>query len=201
MILPLSLRDFSVRSVRLIWREYNRQIPQPNRSPAAGYPQPNRYGTTRTTQARPMAPQVHNRVTNNRSRVTNGNALFVGGGVHAQSPWARRLRDIMQLHTADLGGADYISAAEASIVRRVATETVEMELLEYKFAKNGKGAASEDLDLYARISNSLRRHLEALGLKRVSRDVTPPTLDELARQFEAEEAADAADAAADGGVE
>jgi hypothetical protein len=44
--------------------------------------------------------------------------------------------------------------------------------------------------------------LEALGLKRVAKDITPPTLDELARQFEAEEAANARDAADnDGAVE
>ena len=34
-------------------------------------------------------------------------------------------------------------------------------------------ARPEDLDLYQRMSNTLRRHLETTGLKRVPRDVTP----------------------------
>lgn len=124
-----------------------------------------------------------------KSRITNG-ALFADRSIHASSTWARRLSDIISLHTVDLGGADIVSFAESSLIRRAAAETVELELLEEKFAKNGKGASAEDLDLYARISNSLRRHLETIGIKRVSKDITPPTLDDLARQFEQEEAAD-----------
>jgi hypothetical protein len=118
-----------------------------------------------------------------RSKVSNGNALFPAS---TELAWGRRLRDIMMLHTNDLGGADFVSAAEASIIRRAATETVELELIEFRFAKNGKGASAEDLDLYARISNSLRRHLEALGLKRVAKDITPDTLETIAAEIEAE---------------
>jgi hypothetical protein len=117
-----------------------------------------------------------------RSKVSNGNALFPS---NTELAWGRRLRDIICLHTVDLGGADYVSAAEASIIRRVATETIELELLEQKFAKNGKGASSEDLDLYARISNSLGRHLDRLGLKRVAKDV--PDLRDYLAQRNAEE--------------
>jgi hypothetical protein len=123
---------------------------------------------------------------NNRSRVTNGTALFADRSVNELGSWARRLRDIIVLHTIDLGGADFVSAAESSIIRRVATETVELELLEQKFAKNGKGASSEDLDLYARISNSLGRHLDRIGLKRIAKDVTPDTLEDIAAEIEAE---------------
>jgi hypothetical protein len=129
-----------------------------------------------------------------RSKVSNGNALFPADTTLS---WGRRLRDIISLHTADLGGPDFISAAEASIIRRVATETVEMELLELKFAKHGKGAASEDLDLYARISNSLRRHLETIGLKRVSRDITPTLSEYLMQRVDDDEAGTAEDPEAD----
>jgi hypothetical protein len=140
---------------------------------------------------------------NNRSRVTNG-ALFVDRSIHPQRGWARRFADIIMLHTSDLGGADYVSAAEASIIRRASAETVELELLEEKFAKNGKGAKAEDLDLYARISNSLGRHLDRIGLKRVAKDVTP-TLEDIAEEIETErranigrsDATDAADAEQD----
>jgi hypothetical protein len=93
----------------------------------------------------------------------------------------------------DLGGADIVSAAESSIIRRVATETIELELLEQRFAISGKGASSDDLDLYARISNSLRRHLEAIGLERRSRDVTPTLSDYLEQRSAAIEEDDDAD--------
>jgi hypothetical protein len=114
--------------------------------------------------------------------VSNGNALFPAS---TELAWGRRLRDIIVLHTNDLGGADYVSSLESSIIRRAATETVELEIIEQRFAKNGKGASSDDLILYAQISNSLRRHLEALGLKRVARDVTPDTLEDIAAEIEA----------------
>jgi hypothetical protein len=130
-----------------------------------------------------MAPQASR---NNRSRVTNGASLFVDRAVHSQSRWARRFADIISLHTVDLGGADIVSFGEQSIIRRAAAETVELELLEEKFAKKGTGASSEDLDLYARISNSLGRHLDRIGLKRVAKDITPDTLEDIAAEIEAE---------------
>jgi hypothetical protein len=90
-----------------------------------------------------------------------------------------------------------ISAAERSIVRRTAAITVELELLEKKFALSGKGASAKDLDLYIRASGGLRRLLEALGLKRIPRDITP-TLSDIARDVAAltideDAAAEAAD--------
>jgi hypothetical protein len=44
------------------------------------------------------------------------------------------VRDIFEVHTADLGGVDSASTAELSIARRVATLTVELETLEASFA-------------------------------------------------------------------
>ena len=104
-----------------------------------------------------------------KSRISNGTGLLPG--VDGRSTWARRLRDLIALHTADLGGEEAVSAAEASIIRRAATLTVELERLELVFASTD--ARPEDLDLYQRMSNTLRRHLETTGLKRVPRDVTP----------------------------
>ena len=112
-----------------------------------------------------------------RSRVSNGSVLLPG--VDGRSLWARRLRDLIENHTADLGGEDRISEAERSIVRRAATLTVELERLEAKFALAGEAAAA-DLDLYQRTAGNLRRLLEAVGLERRQRDVTP-TLDEYLR--------------------
>jgi hypothetical protein len=112
-----------------------------------------------------------------RSRVSNGSALLPG--VDGRSTWVRRLRDLIALHLSDLGGDDAVSEAERSIVRRVATLTVELERMESGFALAGEALPGQ-IDLYQRTANSLRRLLEAIGLERRQRDV--PTLAEhLAR--------------------
>jgi hypothetical protein len=93
--------------------------------------------------------------------------------------WARRLRDLIELHIDDLGGIDAVSAAERSIVRRAATLTVELERLETTFALAG-AALPQELDLYQRTAGNLRRLLEGLGLKRRAKDVTPDLRDYVA---------------------
>ena len=103
-----------------------------------------------------------------RSRVSNGSALLPG--VDGRSVWMRRFRDLMQLHVADAGGD--VSEAKRSIIRRASTLEVELERLEAKFAASGEADAA-DLDLYQRASNTMRRHLESVGLERVARNVTP----------------------------
>ncbi len=105
-----------------------------------------------------------------RSRISNGSTLLPG--VDGRSTWARRLRDLIDLHTADMGGVDYVTAAESSIIRRAACITVELERLELSFATEGE-ADPKTLDQYQRAANSLRRLLEAVGLKRRITDVTP----------------------------
>jgi hypothetical protein len=111
-----------------------------------------------------------------RSAVTNGNAILPG--VDGRSTWVRRLRDLVNLHLSDLGGADHVSEAERSIIRRAATLTVELERLELRFAQAGE-ADPVDLELYQRTANSLRRLLEAVGIQRRPRDVTPRLPDYL----------------------
>jgi hypothetical protein len=92
----------------------------------------------------------------------------------------------MMTHVNDLGGADAISAAEHNIIRRIATITTELELLEMKFAlaNDGAGGAKPaDLDLYVRSAGGLRRLFEVIGMKRVARDITP-TIAEIARAID-----------------
>lgn len=108
-----------------------------------------------------------------RSRVTNGNAVLPG--IDGRSTWARRLRDLIDLHISDLGGPMAVSEAERSIVRRAATMTVELERLESQFAVNGEASARE-LDLYQRTAGNLRRLLEAVGTSRRQRNITPDPL-------------------------
>jgi len=108
-----------------------------------------------------------------RSRVTNGRGLLPN--VDGRTIWVRRFRDLIALHLSDLGGSDRASEAEKAIVRRIATLIVELERLEMCFAEAGQ-ATDHQLELYQRTANTLRRLLEAVGLQRRPKDVTP-TLD------------------------
>lgn len=111
------------------------------------------------------APKTH------RSRVTNGKTLLAG--VDGRSLWARRFRDVLQLHLADIGGEDSATEAEKSILRRAAALTAELERMEVAFAQADGVADPDTLDLYSRTAGNLRRLLEAVGLGRRSKDVTP----------------------------
>jgi hypothetical protein len=117
-----------------------------------------------------------------RSRVSNGSALLPG--VDGRSSWCRRARDLIDRHLLDLGGADAVSEAERSIVRRASVLTTELEQLEARFALSGQ-ASSDDLDLYQRCANSLRRLLESVGLERRAKLVAAPTLEQIAADIEA----------------
>jgi hypothetical protein len=111
-----------------------------------------------------------------KSRVGNGSVLLPG--VDGRSAWARRAKDVLSEHLLDLGGEDNTSAAERSIIRRAAVLTTELERLEVKFALAGEASADE-IDLYARVSGNLRRPLEAVGLRRRPRNLTPNLKDYL----------------------
>jgi phage terminase Nu1 subunit (DNA packaging protein) len=117
-----------------------------------------------------------------RSKVTNGRVLIAG--VDQRSPWVRRCKDILREHLSDTPDA---SAAERSILRRAAVLTTELEQLETQFALAGHADAGQ-LETYQRCANTLRRLLEAVagGLQRRAKDVSPPTLDEIALEIEAE---------------
>lgn len=103
-----------------------------------------------------------------RARASNGVLL---PGVDQRSVWVRRAKDLIRDHLVDVGGEENASAAERSLIRRAACLTVELELLERKFATAGP-ASPDDLDLYQRTAGGLRRLLETVGIKRRPRDVT-----------------------------
>lgn len=109
-----------------------------------------------------------------RSRMSNGSAFLAG--VDGRSTWVRRARDVFAEHVSDLGGIENTSEAERSIVRRAAVLTTELERLEQRFALAGE-ASPDEIELYARVAANMRRLLEAVGLRRRSRDVTPDPLD------------------------
>jgi hypothetical protein len=120
------------------------------------------------------------------SRVTNGTGLFPDTITEGRRGWTRRVNDLMSLQIADCGGEDAVSEAERIIIRKNAISAAELEWKERSFALSRSGPSNEDLDLYFRGTNSLRRNLEALGIKRVARDITP-TLSDLLREDQAEQ--------------
>jgi hypothetical protein len=117
---------------------------------------------------------VERRKSRQRSKVGNGTALL--SGVDGRSAWVRRAKDVLSELVSDMGGIDGTSAAERHIARRATTMIVELERFEQRFAQAGEASAA-DLDTYARIASSMRRLLEAIGLRRRPRDVTPDPLD------------------------
>jgi hypothetical protein len=119
-----------------------------------------------------------------RSAISNGSKLFPG--VDHRLPWVRRAKDIINDLTSDKD-FDQVTAAEASLIRRAAVISVELEALECVFALAGR-ASERDLDLYTRTTNTLRRVLESIGLERRAKDITPPTLADIAREIDAERA-------------
>ncbi len=116
-----------------------------------------------------------------KSAVTNGSKFLPD--IDGRSTWARRARDIIAQLIEDRGGEDLTSEAERLILRKAAVIAVQTEQLETKFAEansTGENVSREDLDLYQRLANSMRRLLESVGLQRVARDVTPDLKDYLA---------------------
>jgi hypothetical protein len=120
-----------------------------------------------------------------RSAITNGRHVLAN--TDHRTAWMRRLKDLIQAHTNDLGGDDLVSESEQRLIRRAAMITVLLENYDKKFAANDGQATSAELLEYGRSSNTLRRLLESLGLKRVSKDVTPTVSEYLrSKQLEAE---------------
>jgi hypothetical protein len=115
-------------------------------------------------------PKIAPKKDAHRSRISNGSALLPG--VDGRSAWVRRAKDIISAHLSDLGGEQNTSAAERSLIRRSAVLTTELEMLEAQFAVAGQ-ASAEQLDLYQRASSALRRLLEAVGIQRRARTITP----------------------------
>jgi hypothetical protein len=114
-------------------------------------------------QTASMDPKSHG-----RARVTNGSELFAKH-VDGRSVWCRRFKDLIQLHLMDLGGIEGCSEAQVSLVRRVSTLEIELERLEYEFARPDRTAGNRALDRYSMLANTLRRLHAALGLDRINK--------------------------------
>jgi hypothetical protein len=104
------------------------------------------------------------------SRISSGRSLLPVG-TDLRSVWARRWTDLVRLFVEELGGDNVVSQAERSLVRRIATIQVSCERLEQTFAEQDDGGTLAQLDQYQRLSNTLRRLLTTVGIKRVPREV------------------------------
>jgi hypothetical protein len=114
-----------------------------------------------------------------RSKVTNGTQVFIHGD--GSSPWARRWRDLCELHVHDIEprGPEHLTEAQRSLIKRASTIEVELEQIEGELSM---GKPSK-LSTYAAASGHLKRILETLGIQRVPRDALLDPL-EYARERE-----------------
>lgn len=138
-----------------------------------------------TTQ---FAKEAHRTRKAFKSRVTNGKSFL--SGVDGRSVWARRARDVHRQLVQDRGGLSVASTAETLIARRAAVLEAELERYEVGFAEAGEAEASA-LCLYQTVANCQRRLLEAIGLERRARDVTP-TLERFIDDIQAAKATEKA---------
>jgi hypothetical protein len=91
------------------------------------------------------------------------------------------MRDLVQDHLADLGGRDNLSTAELVLVKRASMLTLQLEMLECRFAEQNGMATSDQLNDYQRCLSTCRRTHEALGLKRRAKEIGP-SLGEILRE-------------------
>src|SRR5262249_18932330 len=115
------------------------------------------------------------------SAVTSGRKLLLKGDVN--SAWSRRYRDVIASLTNDLGGRDMIGEAKAALIRDCAALEIVLEKMRGRMSEG----QNVDAEAYARIAAHRRRLLETLGLERVARDVTPPTLEHFLGNLKPEE--------------
>jgi len=110
-----------------------------------------------------------------RSKITNHQDLLPG--LDGRSSAARRFRDLVSAFVADQGGLDQCSEVKLGLVRRLAAVTVAAELHE---ARMVNGVPVNNAELCALASTSLRLS-SRLGLDRVPKDVSGPSLGDMLR--------------------
>jgi hypothetical protein len=136
-----------------------------------------------TTAGAEITAQQISRKSHGRSRVGNGAKLLPA--TDGRSMTARRFKDLVEDIAADLGGKDFLSEGERQLIRRAGLLSAECERQEAMAARDERRPGGDeiawkdaalfqfDIDRYVIMTNALRRVLETVGLKRVSRDVTP----------------------------
>jgi hypothetical protein len=137
---------------------------------------------------------VKKRAKSHRSRITNGRRLLPS--VHPQSVWARLYRDTLDSMISHLGGHDYATEPQRMIARHVSVLDAELRYQADRIGRlrqDGKEPEHHQLDLYARLANSQRRHIETLGLSRVAKDITASVKEQLLTEARQKRTAGATD--------
>jgi hypothetical protein len=126
----------------------------------------------------PGSPPLRAKTT--RSRATNRPeyACVVDG----RSAQARRFRDIAAAILIDQGGPENCTEARIQLVRRFSATCVLAEQLEARVASGEQVDVSE----HALLCSTLHRLAGRIGIDRVPRDVSTPTLDDIVAEHEAQ---------------
>lgn len=124
-----------------------------------------------TAEARPKAPRREA----GKARLRTLNDLDKRTRAH------RDTAELREQLAADLGGWDAVSAMKAEVITAAA---IMGAMMRDRSAAYLAGEAV-DVNAFLTLANAQRRHLEALGLERRARDVTPDLKDYLAKQGEA----------------
>jgi hypothetical protein len=137
---------------------------------------------------RPKHRRAQSRAMRPRSAITSGRELFADGD--SRSAWSRRFHDLLVGHVSDLGGAELLSEAQNSLIRRCAAMECELERLEAQLSRY------EPVDMlrYAQVAGHLRRIFETLGVERIAKPVQ--TLDQYFLSLKQADAAAATEEAA-----
>ena len=94
----------------------------------------------------------------------------------------RHAHAVMGRLIADLGGDDNLIEGQRRLVQRAAVIDAMLESDEADWLSGNP----IDVMVYLARVNSQRRLIMNLGLKRVARDITPPTLDDIRAELDAE---------------
>lgn len=123
-----------------------------------------------------MRGQRRIRVSANKLKAALTNGHKVIDQIDGRSSVARRIRDLVAAYVNDLGGADVMSEAQHTLVRRAAIMSVQLEQMETRFAIEDGRTDPKALDVYQRTTNTLRRLLESLRIHRgrIARTVNEP---------------------------
>jgi hypothetical protein len=108
--------------------------------------------------------------------------LLTLGHLDGRTAAARRAHELIEAIELDLGGGDRLSEGSRQLVQRAAVLGTFIESCEVQWL----GGEAVDLADYLAAINSQRRVLATIGLERRARDITTPTLHEIAAEIEAE---------------
>jgi hypothetical protein len=80
------------------------------------------------------------------------------------TPWAKKYATLLKDVVSAMGGTENVSPMRRGVANVIATLQTELAMLSDRFA-NGRGASTEDLNLYLRLTAAIESLLENIGIK------------------------------------